>query len=379
MRQVGIWRIDDGGPRRVVASAIPLEQQLEGWIESDPSLLESGLMVVGRQVGTKAGTLDLLAIDPQGRWVVIELKRGAVYRETLSQALDYAACVAAMPGEELREVTTAYLRRNPRKDTPESAVEELAEGGEEDRELRICVVGTSRDTNLDRLVGFLSGQYGIPITVVTFEVYKLDDGDRILVRQLAESETAVLERRDTKPLTIDELCDRAGVRGIGPQFRSIVDAAQRNRLYVRPWKKCVMVAPPLNRARSLFSVWTSPLEGGETSVWLGPEVFAQFYPPLTEADVTAHLGEGGWREMTKEQVSEFTAGLDRLFATLQRPSLADLAKIADSDGPGANEAAKELASAADQAHIPHMEIETWAEVVEILEKPGSTEPEDRKK
>jgi Holliday junction resolvase-like predicted endonuclease len=352
-----------------LASRIDIEEQLEGWIESDPGLLEAGLIIVGRQVRTEAGPLDLLAIDPQGRWVVIELKRGTIYRDTLTQALDYAACIEAMPEEALRQLATDYFRRDVGKGTPQLAIEDLVEDGGE-RELRVSVVGTSRDIGLERLTGFLSGKHGIPITVVTFEVYQLEDGDRVLVRQLAESETTMLERADKQPRSIEELCSQADDNGIGAEFRSLIEAARRHGLYLKSRKKSCTAAPQENRARSLFTVWTYPNDGGDTWLWLGTEAFTQFYPSLNEADVTAELGEAGAREMPKEQVAEFVAGLERLFSKLQRPSLIELGEVADAGGPGSRTAARELERLAEKVGIDPDDYVTWVEVAELLEKPG---------
>lgn len=77
-KQVGIWQVTSGGPKKLAQSQIQLEQNLEDWIERDPALLDASLTIVGRQITTDAGNLDLLGIDPQGRWFVIELKRGLV-------------------------------------------------------------------------------------------------------------------------------------------------------------------------------------------------------------------------------------------------------------------------------------------------------------
>ncbi len=71
MRRVGIWTITPGGPRRLASASLDLEQRLEEWIERDPALLDPDLTIVGRQMRLDAGLLDLLALDPQGRWIVI--------------------------------------------------------------------------------------------------------------------------------------------------------------------------------------------------------------------------------------------------------------------------------------------------------------------
>lgn len=48
-------------------------------------------------------------MDPQGRWFAIEIKRGDVNRRTMAQVLDYAGCLDALDGEELRAVLEPYL------------------------------------------------------------------------------------------------------------------------------------------------------------------------------------------------------------------------------------------------------------------------------
>ena len=80
MEQIGIWGVTDDGLDRLSASSVGLEKNLEEWIEEDASLLEEGLEIVGRQMYVEGGYLDLLGLNPQGQWVVIELKSGSVRR-----------------------------------------------------------------------------------------------------------------------------------------------------------------------------------------------------------------------------------------------------------------------------------------------------------
>jgi RecB family endonuclease NucS len=51
------------------------QRDLESWIAVDPEMVGQDLVLIGRQVQTKSGPLDLLAIDRSGALVVIELKR----------------------------------------------------------------------------------------------------------------------------------------------------------------------------------------------------------------------------------------------------------------------------------------------------------------
>lgn len=61
-----MWQVSKGTLARVDEASIELEKQLETWIAEDPTVVQAGLVIVGRQVQLEAGPLDLLAIDPQG-------------------------------------------------------------------------------------------------------------------------------------------------------------------------------------------------------------------------------------------------------------------------------------------------------------------------
>ena len=89
-------------PRRVGRSHVGLEKELEDWIVNDVSLIGEGLTLVGRQVTIDDGRLDLLAIDSEDRWVVIEVKPGLLQSGALHQALYYASSLARLDADELR-------------------------------------------------------------------------------------------------------------------------------------------------------------------------------------------------------------------------------------------------------------------------------------
>lgn len=52
--EIGVWRMDGDTPRRLSATMMPTELMLEDFLERDPSLLGNRLLVIGRQVRTRA-------------------------------------------------------------------------------------------------------------------------------------------------------------------------------------------------------------------------------------------------------------------------------------------------------------------------------------
>lgn len=182
MRKLAVWQMSKGTLARIDEASIELEKHLETWIAEDPTLLQAGLVIVGRQVQLGAGPLDLLGIDPQGRWVVIEIKRGDLDRKAVTQVLDYAACVSALSADELRSKTEAYLSDRG------LGLEELLEQrgaldslDPEQRQVLLVVVGTGTAPGLERVVNLLS-KHTMPISVILFDVFKLDGGRLLLAR-----------------------------------------------------------------------------------------------------------------------------------------------------------------------------------------------------
>jgi hypothetical protein len=310
MRQIGIWRVADQGLKRLQPSNIDFEKDLEDWIEQDPELLEQGLEIVGRQLHVEGGYLDLLGINPQGQWVVIELKGQDTDRNALTQALDYASCIATMPWDELQHKLDGYLEKK------DSSIEELigAQGldGEqgEIRDVIIYVVGTGSSPGLNRMVDYLSGVHDLPITLVSYQVFQIDGGHKVLVRELTEPEETV--REVSKARSAEEIRSQADENGIGDEFQMILEAATRNGLYPRTYRACIMYTSPSNRSRMLFTVRNWTQSDGLLQLYFSPTAFAEFYP-VSEEMMRSLFGEDEWRHMTMEEVETFIAKLDHLF------------------------------------------------------------------
>ena len=311
--QLAAWKIEPDGPVRSWAASVELEADLERWIEGDPTMVLDGLRVVGRQVVLEGGRLDLLGVDPQERWIVVEIKRGKLYRDALTQALDYASSISTMPHENLAEIVQGYATSRD-EDVPEHpAIAALSSAeGELDgvRPVGVVVVGIGKDPSLERLVEFLGDQFGVPIQVVSFEAFDLGEGKRLLIREVRESES--VQPVPAEPdRTVEAVVARAAKRGADVLFEILLQAAERNGLYARPFKYSIMFTPPSNRNRMLFTIWFQA-NSPEIRLYKSTDAFTQFFSVSGDA-VESLLGSDGERFVrTPSEAQAFANGLDRL-------------------------------------------------------------------
>ena len=117
MKKIQLWSVDQTEGR---LSATPVhsvdntetEQHLEDLLVASPDLLVENLTLIGRQVPTDGGPLDLLGIDGDGRLVVFELKRGTLTRDAVAQVLDYASDLAALDDTRFADLVEQHSGRH---------------------------------------------------------------------------------------------------------------------------------------------------------------------------------------------------------------------------------------------------------------------------
>ena len=311
MRSLGIWQVENATLTRVAEAVIELEQHLEDWIVSDPSLIQEGLVIVGRQVYLESGRLDLLALDPQGRWVVVEIKRGYVDRDTVAQVIDYAACLRELSAADFRSKLEQYPATTPLdldKLLEDRGAADALEP--EQRQLLLFVVGTGKADSLERVARFLSEPYGLPISVVLFHVFRLDDHRMCLAREVTEQEIPAIATGHGSTLSVDAVLKLAKEFGTQAQLQRAIDLAGRKGLRVRPFKTCLMFAPPSNATRCLFTIWAEPEKDG-LSAYVAIEGFTMFFP-LERADVEERVGPDGWRTLDMTQFDDLLSGIEGL-------------------------------------------------------------------
>jgi hypothetical protein len=189
--QIKTWQIVDGQLR---AADTTLTEQgrreaehLENWIASEPSILGTDIVLIGRQVPTRSGPLDLLGIDRSGNAVIIELKRERLPREVLAQAIDYASDVATWSVDRLSEVCAKYTGKS--LDELLSRFEDLDIANLTINESqRILLVGFGVDGPLERMVEWLSGSYGVNVNAIVLQYTRTTGGDELLTRTAIVSE-----------------------------------------------------------------------------------------------------------------------------------------------------------------------------------------------
>lgn len=204
--EIKAWEIISGRLKPLQTSLVQEGKMealdLEEWLSSDSSVIRPGLKVIGRQVVTRSGPLDLLAIDRSGNLIVIELKRDRLPREALAQAIDYASDVAAWSIDKIREVCAKYTGESLEdvfnEAFPDVDLETLAINESQ----RIILVGFAIESSLERMIEWLSNGYGVGINAVILKYIRTSGGNEVLTRSTIISEQVEEERVKTKKFTI---------------------------------------------------------------------------------------------------------------------------------------------------------------------------------
>ncbi len=110
---------------------------------------------------------------------------------------------------------------------------------------------------------------------------------------------------------VEALVDQAPDPELSRTMLSVVEAAVRNDLYPRPWKRSLMFAPPANRSRSLFTL--SLRDDNRADLWVAADAFNTFYS-LDPAAVEQHLGTRGPTTLSAAEVEALGDRLDELMA-----------------------------------------------------------------
>jgi hypothetical protein len=210
------------------------ESDIEEWVIETPSILDEDLLVVASQYAKFDRTAerpDVLALDPDGKLVVIELKRGRADATTDLQAIKYASYCSTISAEELQQDYRGFWNsRRPEDDqlTPEDVGEEFRNFlGEEittteegyadfalDDRPRILLAAGSFGPEITTPVVWLEREFGMDITCVELEAHQRDgevfvSSRRVLPVPEAEEYMAKRRQKERQQSRSSSRADRA--------------------------------------------------------------------------------------------------------------------------------------------------------------------------
>lgn len=188
---MGLWKITDKGPQPVQETKFKqeklLEEHLEDWICSDGAILGEPLFIIGRQVmiPDMKDRLDVLALDPQGNAVIIELKRGKLKDPVDMQALRYASYIAKWKFSDFESAAQNFLGKVGDPEFNFNALYELFcesagvdEAPDINTDQRVIIVGSSVREKLGSVALWLY-EHSIDIKVIEVRAFK--DGSDVFI------------------------------------------------------------------------------------------------------------------------------------------------------------------------------------------------------
>jgi len=204
-----IWSNDGERWALLAPSGFPDEASLHSLIEQSPQLLPLAgsprLTILGREVRLGNGSADLIAVEPNGRLVVIEVKlakNAEARRAVVAQILTYAAYLHGTERADLEQVVLGgHLQRrgydsliaavagdDQERSLDTEAFQQGLTDSLVDGRFRIVIVLDATPDELVRLVGYLEAVTDkLLIDLVTASAYDVN-GSRILVPQSVETE-----------------------------------------------------------------------------------------------------------------------------------------------------------------------------------------------
>ena len=293
MAEIGLWHAVRGSqPTRLLDESVPLEKDLESWIFEDPTLISPSLQRVRRQVPLGNKFMDLLAIEEPGVWVVCELKKTPLYRDSLVQAIDYVTRLDMLTREQLRKLVLESTKPHAERTIKliEKALDREANG--EDRNIRVVLAGIGVREDLQHMVNYLSNKFSFPVSICTFAAVSApgDDQGIILMRDISEdSVVGVIEGTSSadyeeRLAAVKQYFKTPNQAVIFEDFCEIF--SEQSNLFVRPWKKSIMIAPSQHHGRYL-AFFTASRDGISVSA----ESILEFFPDAEVSEITPEMEE----------------------------------------------------------------------------------------
>jgi hypothetical protein len=156
-------------------------KDLERWIQDYPQILGEDLLIVTTeydQFDKSNDRLDLLAVDKNGKLVIIELKRDMAPSTTELQAIKYAAFCSNLTMEDVVEILAQRMVKTGKTITNDEAERQIRDFIQNDsfedfdKQPRIILVAREFRPDTTSSVLWLR-TFGVDITCVKLELYSL--------------------------------------------------------------------------------------------------------------------------------------------------------------------------------------------------------------
>lgn len=158
-------------------------QDLEEWITANPDVLGSKLLIITSEYDKfdkSEKRLDILALDEEGKLVVIELKRDAAKSLADLQAIRYAVLCSRMTFEQVVQLRAQYA--NVDQETARQEIREFVGDPEfsalDNKPRIILAAGSFDDEELTSCVLWLRS-FQVEISCVEITAYRLPEDGRI--------------------------------------------------------------------------------------------------------------------------------------------------------------------------------------------------------
>lgn len=231
--QLKTWQIIDGNLEAIETSLAKENRtepyNLEEWIASNPAILSSDILIIGRQTSTKSGPLDFLAIDKSGNLIVVELKRDKLPREALAQAIDYASDIASWSLDKISEECTKYTTKSLEAAITEAFPDVDIENLNINENQRILLVGFKIESSLERMVEWLSNRFGVNVNAILLHYVKTKNGEEFLTKTSIISEEMEQERTKKRKFSIP-MSDEPGEYEQNELRKKVIDYLQRSQV-----------------------------------------------------------------------------------------------------------------------------------------------------
>jgi len=198
-----VWSLNE--KRLLPATVLPEESWLEEIIEKNIELLDSGWLVIGRQVKTDNGKfLDLLCMDQNENLIVVELKKNKTPREVTAQVIEYASYMAEESSNRISEIyqeySEKYLGEKVSLDKAFYAKfninfqDELIDQKDRDgkKNVKMVIVAAEMDNSTEHIIRFLRDIYDVNIDILFFDVFQYGE-DKLLSRTWFDEDSEVEE------------------------------------------------------------------------------------------------------------------------------------------------------------------------------------------